>query len=189
MGGGDEALNLRRLLFFAAMVSLTGESALGFAAAPSDSAAPARKEKLSTFEKSFKPSEYDTDIELIHKKENQARPIVDVPVESFTVAEPDTVQGFRIQVFASNNYEEATAVRNTLNLELPAQWVYMVYDAPTYKVRVGDYTNRADANLAVDGFIDRGYKGAWVVPDRVVANPPPKPAAPPPPDSTSIEKR
>ena len=39
---------------------------------------PARKEKLSTFEKSFKPSEYDTDIDLVHKKENQPRPIVDV---------------------------------------------------------------------------------------------------------------
>ena len=156
---------------------------------PTDSIPPVRKEKLSTFEKSFKPSEYDTDLELIHKKENQPRPIVDVPVESFDVAGPDTVQGFRIQVFASNSYEDAVAVRNTLNLQLPTQWVYMVYDAPAYKVRVGDYTNRADANLAVDGFIDRGYKGAWVVPDRVLASPPPKPVAPTPPDSTAIEKR
>ena len=154
-----------------------------------DSIPPIRKEKLSTFEKSFKPSEYDTDLELVHKKENQPRPIVDVPVESFDVAGPDTVEGFRIQVFASNNYEDAVAVRNSLNLQLPTQWVYMVYDAPAYKVRVGDYTNRADANLAVDGFIDRGYKGAWVVPDRVLASPPPKPAAPPPPDSTAIEKK
>ena len=159
------------------------------AAAAPDSLAGPRKEKLSTFEKSFKPSEFDTDIDLIHKKENQPRPIADVPVESFSTAEPDTVPGFRIQVFASNNYEDAAAVRNSLNLELPVLWVYMVYDAPAYKVRVGDYTNRADANLAVDGFIDRGYKGAWVVPDRVLSSPPPKPAAPPSPDSTAIEKK
>ncbi len=151
-----------------------------------DSASPVRKEKLSTFEKSFKPSEYDTDIDLVHKKENQPRPIVDVPVESFTIAEPETVQGFRIQVFASNNYDEAVSVRNSVNLELPVQWVYMVYDAPTYKVRVGDYTNRADANLAVDGFIEKGYKGAWVVPDKVLANPKPKPAFPA--DSTGSDK-
>ena len=158
-------------------------------ATPADSTQPVRKEKLSTFEKSFKPSEYDTDIELLHKKENQARPIVDVPVETFTVAEPETVQGFRIQVIASNNYDEAFAVRNTLNIDLPAQWVYMVYDAPTYKVRVGDYTNRADANLAVDGFIEKGYKGAWVVPDRVVKNPTPKPAVLAPTDSTVNGKK
>lgn len=182
-------MSLKAIFLFLAAMFCISESASSFAAVPVDSIPPVRKEKLGTFEKSFKPAEYDTDIELIHKKENQPRPIVDVPVESFTTAEPETVQGFRIQVFASNNYEDAVSVRNSLNLELPILWVYMVYDAPAYKVRVGDYTNRADANLAVDGFIDKGYKGAWVVPDRVVANPPPKPAAPPPADSTSNEKK
>lgn len=156
--------------------------------AATDSLPQVRKEKLSTFEKSFKPSEYDTDIELIHKKENLLRPIVDVPVETFAVAEPESVQGFRIQVFASNNYDEAAAVRNTLNIELPTQWVYMVYDAPTYKVRVGDFTNRADANLAIDGFIEKGYKGAWVVPERVIRNPQPKPTTVTPVDSTGSSK-
>ncbi len=180
-------MTLKSALLFAAVVFTFTGTAQAFAPACADSVPPLRKEKLSTFEKSFKPSEYDTDIELLHKKENQARPIVDVPVETFTVAEPETVQGFRIQVFSSNNYDEAIALRNTLNVELPAQWVYMVYDAPTYKVRVGDYTNRADANLAVDGFIEKGFKGAWVVPDRVEKNPQPKPAAPS--DSTAIPKK
>lgn len=174
------------VVFMAAMFTLTS-TALAFIPASTDSIPPLRKEKLSTFEKSFKPSEFDADIELLHKKENQARPIVDVPVETFTVAEPETVQGFRIQVYSSNNYDEAITIRNTLNVELPAQWVYMVYDAPTYKIRVGDYTNRADANLAVDGFIEKGFKGAWVVPDRVVKNPQPKPATPS--DSTAIPKK
>ncbi len=181
MGRGDEEMTFKVSLFVFAW--LFCETSYGFIPAAADSLPPVRKEKLSTFEKSFKPSEYDTDIELLHSKENQPRPIVDVPVESFTTAEPETVQGFRIQVFSSNNYDEAVAVRNALNMDLPVQWVYMIYDAPTYKVRVGDFTNRADANLAVDGFIEKGYKGAWVVPDRIVNNPPPKPAAPPPADT------
>lgn len=180
-------MTLKSALLSTAIVFTFAETAHAIVPAAADSVPPVRKEKLSTFEKSFKPSEYDTDIELLHKKENQARPIVDVPVETFTVAEPETVQGFRIQVLSSNNYDEAITLRNTLNVELPAQWVYMVYDAPTYKIRVGDYTNRADANLAVDGFIEKGYKGAWVVPDRVVKNPQPKPAAPN--DSTAIPKK
>ena len=180
-------MTLKSALLSTAIVFTFAETAQAIVPAAADSVPPVRKEKLSTFEKSFKPSEYDTDIELLHKKENQARTIVDVPVETFTVAEPETVQGFRIQVLSSNNYDEAITLRNTLNVELPAQWVYMVYDAPTYKVRVGDYTNRADANLAVDGFIEKGYKGAWVVPDRVVKNPQPKPAAPN--DSTAIPKK
>jgi len=173
-------------LFCAATIVAAFSPGVAFAQSGPDTAAPPRKEKLSTFERSFKPSEYDSDIVLVHKKENQPRPIVDVPVETFTVAEPETVQGYRIQVFASNNYDEAVSVRNALNIDLPAQWVYMVYDAPTYKVRVGDYTNRADANLAVDGFIEKGYKGAWVVPDRVLANPRAKP--PSQSDSTSTDK-
>jgi len=182
-------LNPKSILLFLAGIFCMSESASGFAAAAVDSVPLVRKEKLSTFEKSFKPSEFDADFELIHKKESQQRPIVDVPVESFTTAEPETVQGFRIQVFASNKYEDAVSVRNSLNLELSLLWVYMVYDAPTYKVRVGDYANRADANLAVDGFIDKGYKGAWVVPDRIIANPPQKPAGPPPADTSDSEKK
>ena len=124
-------MNRRLTLYlFVALFALTG-TALAFIQTAPDSISSARKEKLSTFEKSFKPSEYDDDIELLHKKENQPRPIVDVPVETFAIAEPETVQGFRIQVFASNNYDEAVSVRNSINLELPVQWVYMVYDAPT----------------------------------------------------------
>ena len=182
-------MRLKSVVLVAAIVSASSGSAQAFVRADADSLPTLRKEKLSTFEKSFKPSEYDADIELVHKKENQPRPIIDVPVETFTVAEPETVQGFRIQVLSSNNYDEAITLRNTLNIELPAQWVYMVYDAPTYKIRVGDYTNRADANLAVDGFIEKGFKGAWVVPDRVLKNPQPKPATPAPSDTTGNLKR
>ena len=98
-----------------------------------------------------------------------------IPLDSFSIAQPDTVQGFRIQVFSTDNYDEAALTRDNLNVELPDLWVYMIYDAPAYKIRVGDYLNRADANLAVDFFVEKGFKDAWVVPDRVIKNPLPKP--------------
>jgi len=81
-------MTCKSALLALAIVFTSAETAQAFAPASPDSVPPVRREKLSTFEKSFKPSEYDTDIELLHKKENQARPIVDVPVETFTVAEP-----------------------------------------------------------------------------------------------------
>ncbi len=148
-----------------------------------DTTQSVRKEKVSTFERSFKPSEYDLDLRLVHKGDSTSKP--EYLMEHFTTAQPETVQGFRIQVFTSNAYDEALDAKNTLSAQLPDEWVYLVYDAPTYKVRVGDYLTRIDANQAVGRFVEKGYAGAWVVPDQVIKNPPPKPPQAVP-DSTSV---
>ena len=46
--------------------------------------------------------------------------------------------------------------------------VYVVYDPPVYKVRVGDYTSRLEASRKLSTFIDKGYPDAWIVADRIV---------------------
>jgi hypothetical protein len=140
---------------------------------------------LNIFEKSFRPSEYDADLHLKSKNSGDTTRHIAIPPDTFAVAPPDTVQGYRIQVLATNDFDEATSARNSLTIALPKLWVYMVYDAPTYKIRVGDYVNRSDAYLSLDSLVAMGYKEAWIVPDRVIKNPPPKPVAPTSADSTS----
>ncbi len=155
---------------------------------PADSLNYPKKEKASVFEKSFRPSEYDTDIHLKTKNGGDTSQLIVVPLDTFAIAQPETVQGYRVQVVATNNFDEATAARNLLSSALPNLWVYMVYDAPTYKIRVGDYLNRSDANLSLDSLAAMGYKEAWIVPDRVIKNPPPKPIVSSPADSVQIKQ-
>lgn len=151
-------------------------------------------EKMHIFEKSFRPSEYDSDIQLktkndsaISQKDSSSRSFTATP-DTISVAPPDTVQGYRIQVLATNDFDEATAVRASLNAALPNLWVYVVYDAPTYKVRVGDYLSRTDAYFSLDSLVTMGYKDAWIVPDKVIKNPPPKPSSPSPSDTVQTKK-
>ncbi|MBW7889064.1 MAG: hypothetical protein H3C35_12025, partial [Bacteroidetes bacterium] len=79
------------------------------------------KEKLSTYERSFKPSYYDTEVYLF--KKNDTTKTVAVALDQ-TYALPETTQGFRVQLFSSNLYDEATAFKNNVNTLFPELWVY-----------------------------------------------------------------
>ncbi len=157
-------MNRRFILFlFASVFAATG-TAHAFAQTAADSLPQVRR-KTQHVEKSFKPSEDDTDIELLHKKENQPRPIVSTFPSKRSLSlnrRPSKVSAFRslLRTIMMKQFQSATR-----SISTPPSVGVHVYDAHL-EIRVGDYTNRADANLAVDGFIEKGYKGAWVVPDR-----------------------
>jgi hypothetical protein len=143
-----------------------------------------KKESLSTFERSFTPSFYDNEVYLF-KKGDTAR-MYGTSINQQTIALPETLQGYRVQVLATNNYDDALSMKNTLNAAYPELWVYTVYESPSYKIRVGDFLNRYDAKSLLDSLQMNGYKNAWIVPDKVVHNQPPKPPLPIPIDSTSF---
>ncbi len=93
----------------------------------------------------------------------------EAPPETIREAAPtDTlVDGFRVQVFASADREIAeNAARGAQErLGLPG---YVELDGGVYKVRVGDFAARADADQALVG-IRRQYADAWIVPSKVRA--------------------
>lgn len=153
---------------------LIGSSAPTGGSSPlsADSTAAVLRQSMNAFERSFKPSQYEPD------------PIRGTAVQP-TLAAPETVQGFRVQVFSTNEYDEASMVRSSLEQAFPGEWIYTVYDAPTYKVRIGDYLTRGDAATMKDSIEAKGQKGAWIVPDQVIKNPPPKPPNPVPADTTA----
>jgi hypothetical protein len=79
------------------------------------------------------------------------------------------IQGFRIQINASKSAlqmqkakEEARVIFNKLGLE-----VYLVYEAPLYKLRVGDSIHRKSAEKTRNVAIENGYRDAWIVPDTI----------------------
>lgn len=94
---------------------------------------------------------------------------VEAPPDTERAAAPvDTlVDGFRVQVFAGADREIAeNASRGAEErLKLPS---YVDLDGGMYKVRVGNFTTRPDAEQAL-GAIRRQYADAWIVASKVRA--------------------
>jgi hypothetical protein len=123
---------------------------------------------LSQTEKTFNPSDYDDEIEVIKKQHEfeQQRASASHQQDS-VVVESEPTQGFRIQIFASGSIDEANAMRQTAVQRLTEDSVYVVFDPPVYKVRVGDFRTRVEANQRLGVIGAMGFADAWVVGDRI----------------------
>jgi hypothetical protein len=56
-----------------------------------------------------------------------------------------TAQGFRVQVLATDNLEEADSLKSELSRTIIQKNIYVIFDPPFYKVEVGDFVNMGDA--------------------------------------------
>ena len=75
--------------------------------------------------------------------------------------------GYRVQVFASKGVDAARQVEAEV-MELFPGIVYLSYDPPNYKVRIGNCSTRKEANEIRREAIRYGYKDAWVVRDNII---------------------
>jgi len=168
------------LSLFVALVSGCGSSG---GTAP-ESKPP--KEDFSRYvrenESTFDPSAFGTETWDSGRPAGVPAPSSEAPLPVPDVS-PDTVPGFRVQVLITQEIDRANGLRDSLFRAMPGQWIYIVHHPPYYKVRIGNYSDR----LSADGTLDRlrrdGLRDAWVVPDRIVLNPPPAPV----PDDSSGE--
>ena len=124
---------------------------------------------LSRYEKTFNPSDYDDEITEIQRQHTieQERAAAERQLDS-VVVESTFTQGYRIQIFASGNIDEANAMRLTAAQRITEDSLYVVYDTPVYKVRIGDFPTRAEANHKLATVIAQGFADAWVVGDRII---------------------
>jgi hypothetical protein len=128
------------------------------------------KRSLAEYEATLNPSDYDQEVEAVekaHVEEKKQQTPLEIPKDNFIVAE-EVVQGFRIQVFSSSGVDEAARMRDVVMEKFIGDSVYVVYDAPVYKVRVGDFINRYEASQRLPEFTEKGCRDAWIVPDRIV---------------------
>ncbi len=125
------------------------------------------------YEESFDPSEFDEEVDINKEKSKHANEYI--PRKDPISTEPDIINGFRVQLLMTKEIEEANKLKSDLNTLLQEDWVYVVFESPYYKVRVGDFPLRGHANEAMTNLINLGYKNSWIVPDKIVKNPPPKP--------------
>lgn len=128
------------------------------------------KRPLSEYEATLDPMKYDQEVEIVekaHVEEKKQQAPLEIPKDSLVVQE-EVIQGFRIQVFSSSGVDEANLMKSITQEKFTGDSVYVVYDAPVYKVHVGDFVNRYEANQRLPEFVDKGYRDAWIVPDRII---------------------
>jgi hypothetical protein len=85
-------------------------------------------------------------------------------------AKPDTliVQGYRVQIYFSNDRKKAYAIRDKAIRLYPeySQEVYVVYQSPNYKVRVGNFIKESDAK-SLERLLSKNFENVFLVRDKV----------------------
>jgi cell division protein FtsN len=73
-----------------------------------------------------------------------------------------TAPGYRVQLLQTQDTKLARATVREAILALNTE-VEIIYEAPYYKVRAGQFTNRYDAEQLQNLASDKGYANCWVV--------------------------
>jgi hypothetical protein len=77
------------------------------------------------------------------------------------------VEGYRIQIFfdsGTNSKTRAQGIFDSFKAKYPETGVYLTFKAPNYKVRVGDFRSKLDAQRFLHS-INEEYPNAWVIED------------------------
>jgi hypothetical protein len=77
--------------------------------------------------------------------------------------------GFRVQCFASSQIERVRAEQKVIETKVKFP-VYIVYAAPYYKLLIGDFVARQEADAAATRLKELGYADAWVMRTKVWAS-------------------
>jgi hypothetical protein len=79
------------------------------------------------------------------------------------------IDGYRIQIFEESGNKSSTRAREVMSefsYKYPDMPTYLTWQAPNFKVRVGDFRTRMEA----EGFlkkIKKNYPIAWVIRDKI----------------------
>ncbi|MAT39466.1 MAG: hypothetical protein CL946_07660 [Ectothiorhodospiraceae bacterium] len=129
------------------------------------------KKPITEYEEKFDPSKY-RDEETVKKDiEPEEIPATsrEKPIEEYmTIERVEKVMGFRIQIYSTASLEDAEKQLDRYTEKLgDSVNIHMVFDAPYYKLRVGDYLARDSASTQLAQLKELGLEEAWIVRDRV----------------------
>lgn len=84
------------------------------------------------------------------------------PVETLPLLSEKLIEGYRIQLYSGREQALARKVKTEVESRFQHS-VYLVYEAPQYKVRIGDFIERGDAGVLLRELRKAGYRDAWIV--------------------------
>jgi hypothetical protein len=137
-----------------------------------------REEQLKRIEADFHPSELDPDAPALEAGAGQHGVVQAADTAGATQVNMELEQGFRVQLYSTPSIDEAKAKKEEAEGIFPGEWFYTEYDAPTYKIRMGNFKNRFDADRFARLLVEKGFSDSWAVPSRVYKNPGVRPVSP-----------
>ncbi|MGQ9798040.1 MAG: SPOR domain-containing protein [Ignavibacterium sp.] len=123
------------------------------------------------YEENFDISPFRTEIKLPEKKvdfnksNNEIWYQYDVKENSSTKNKKiiGTANGFRVQVVATDDLDEATRIQEELKAIKGANEIYSVFEPPFYKVLIGDFKSSDEANSLKFKLSQLGYSDSKVI--------------------------
>ena len=76
------------------------------------------------------------------------------------------IEGYRVQILATIQLAKAEQLQKDLSSILN-QKIYIVFEAPNYKVRVGNFIDRSKAENFRKNLIKEGYQSSWIIRTRI----------------------
>ena len=76
------------------------------------------------------------------------------------------IKGYRVQIVISQNEQELQDVKIEIEKSIDEQ-TYIIFELPNYKLRVGNFLNRKEAESFQKKIVRLGYRTAWVVPTMI----------------------
>ena len=79
------------------------------------------------------------------------------------------ISGFRIQIFfdsGTNSKTNAQGIFEGFRAKYPDVTAYLTFKAPNYKVRVGNFRTKLDAQRFLNEIITE-YPNAWIIPEQI----------------------
>ena len=147
-------------------------AALTVGCASSSDVAPRPESKpLKEHEKTFDPGAYREPPAQPSKSQKTSEPIAEE--KEIWVERKERVMGYRIQLYSTTSVDEAQmklpVMRRRLDsLSVSPGRLDMSFDAPYYKIRLGDFLSRPPADSLSTVLKEHGMTDAWVVRDHVI---------------------
>lgn len=79
-------------------------------------------------------------------------------------------KGYRVQIYNGADRNKAVAAKTEFMRHYPGVHTYMIYSQPNFKVKVGDYRNRSDAEGMLRDANAMYTSPCMIVPDDVIVN-------------------
>ena len=129
-------------------------------------------EIVLAYDESFDPLSLEDDDILIDIESNSMADsgfTSEISRDAFAIKE---VNGFRVQILATNKIETASLVEQEAadRFELDGHKTYLLFEAPLYKIRVGDCETRQEAESLRELAKKYGYREAFPVKTKIIVS-------------------
>ena len=72
------------------------------------------------------------------------------------------IEGFRVQVVATQDRRKAEGIKEELSFKFDEN-IYIIFEAPNYKVRIGNFLDRDDAEKLRMELVKESLSSSWIV--------------------------